>query len=119
MQFVFRMGVWWVINSSKNNLYFKYTIKKNMSAIQVSIPHFFTTTLMREYYADLFARALNDFLQQEYTSEDVEHTEETETSVLNTTMLMNTTVQASRATILSGFYLYIKISLVIFHVLKV
>ena len=88
---------------NRYHLYFRYTFKKNMSAIQIRIPHFFTTTLMREYYADLFARALKDFLQQEYTSEDVEHTEETETSVVNTTMLMNITVHAASFTNLSRF----------------
>ena len=86
---------------------FRYTIKKNMSAIFIKIPYFYTLPAMREYYTDVFARALNDFLQQEYTSEVVEHTEETETSVLNTTMLMNITVSKSTVTMSTDFLLYI------------
>ena len=64
------------------NLIYSYTINYNISAIKAYIPLFYTTSLMRNHYADLFARALKEFLNQEYKSEAMAFS--TDTSDFNT-----------------------------------
>ena len=91
-------------HSYRFNVIFRYSINKNMSAINVIIPKFYTTKLMRDHYADLFARGLKEFLNQEYKDEEKENTEETETLVQNTTEVVNYTIATSTSVQLTMFY---------------
>ena len=88
----------------KRNIIYLYTRNKNMSAILVRIPKFYTTHLMRDHYADLFARALKNFINQIYKNIQTAVTEETTAVYSNRTNMTEpavTNVMPNSSSILS------------------